>query len=140
MDAHEVDLKDQPIGIGLQGQSNPIVITPTSVITVNVSFHDLRRAFISPNRSNSNLGNKNKCRKLGLRAFCNGCEKRFDLYWIEKRKRLFYLYKVRCQYYKTTRAWNQWPNYCNKIQAKSLKPLFWNQNKQLFEWIFPMRL
>ena len=38
LDAHEVDLKDQPIGLGLQGQSNPIVITPTSVITVNVSF------------------------------------------------------------------------------------------------------
>lgn len=39
LDAHEVDLKDQPIGLGLQGQSNPIVITPTSVITVNVSLH-----------------------------------------------------------------------------------------------------
>ena len=38
LDAHEVDLKDQPIGLGLQGQSNPIVITPNSVITVNVSF------------------------------------------------------------------------------------------------------
>jgi len=37
LDAHEVDLKDQPIGLGLQGQSIPIVITPTSVITVNGS-------------------------------------------------------------------------------------------------------
>ena len=36
MDNHAVDLKDQPIGLALQGKANPIVITNSSVITVNV--------------------------------------------------------------------------------------------------------
>ena len=37
LDSHDVDLKDQPIGLALEGNSNPVVITPDSAITVNVS-------------------------------------------------------------------------------------------------------
>ena len=63
MDAHEVDLKDQPIGLGLQGQSNPIVITPTSVITVNVSFQSY--SFHSYNY-HINQGSKINAEALGF--------------------------------------------------------------------------
>ena len=39
MDSHAVDLKDQPKGLALQGKANPIVITNSSVISVNVSIY-----------------------------------------------------------------------------------------------------
>lgn len=37
LDSHAVDLKDQPLGIALEGNSNPVVITPNSALVVNVS-------------------------------------------------------------------------------------------------------
>jgi len=36
LDAHSVPLDDQPVGVALAGNSNPVVITPTKAIAVNV--------------------------------------------------------------------------------------------------------
>ena len=37
LDDHDISLNDQPVGLALVGNSNPVVVTPTKLLAVHVS-------------------------------------------------------------------------------------------------------